>query len=78
MLIRMLVGLSGSEYSLGPGDERDFPQDEAVRIINAGFAVPVAEQKIEHATAAPPAERRSRPKRNVHVVSVDSHGGGGV
>ncbi|TPK18067.1 hypothetical protein [Mesorhizobium sp. B2-5-7] len=71
MLIRMLVGLSGLGYSLGPGDERDFPQDEALRLISAGFAIPAVEQEIERAVQAPTAERRGR-KRNV----VPSNGDG--
>ncbi|RWN58751.1 hypothetical protein [Mesorhizobium sp.] len=73
MLVRMLVGLSGLAYSLGPGDERDFPQDEALRLISAGFAAPVAEIKIERAVQVPAAERRGR-KRN--VVYGDSFGSG--
>ncbi|TIN10390.1 hypothetical protein [Mesorhizobium sp.] len=73
MLVRMLVGLSGNAYSLGPGDERDFPQDEALRLISAGFAAPVAEVKIERAVQVPAAERRGR-KRN--VVSGNSDGSG--
>jgi hypothetical protein len=56
----MLVGLSGSEYSLGPGDEHDFPDAEAIRIVEAGFAVPVAEQPVEKAVKAPAVERRTR------------------
>jgi hypothetical protein len=60
VLIRMLVGLSGSEYSLGPGDERDFPDAEAIRIVQAGFAVPVAEQLVEKAVKRPVVERRAR------------------
>lgn len=64
MLIRMLVGLSGPAYSLVPGDERDFQQDEALRLIAAGYAAPVAEQKIERAVAAPPPEKRDKRTRN--------------
>jgi hypothetical protein len=62
MLIRMLVGLSGSHYTLGPGDERDFPQDEAIRLVSAGFAVPTAEQNTETAERKPVAERRTQKK----------------
>lgn len=60
MMIELLVGLSGPAYSLGPGDRRDFPQGEAIRLIEAGFAVPVAERQIETTEAEPPAERRKR------------------
>lgn len=72
MLIRMLVGLSGSEYSLGPGDERDFPQAEAIRLVAAGFAVPVAEAKFERAVAQPAAERRQK-RGKANVVPSDGN-----
>lgn len=73
MLVKMLVGLSGPTYSLGPGDERDFPQAEAVRLVDAGFAVPVAGQKIERAVAAPVFEKRKRGgKHVVHAEGGDS------
>lgn len=55
----MLVGLTGA-ISLQPGDERDFPQDEAVRLVSAGFAVPVAEAILERAAKAPPREKRQK------------------
>ncbi|UXT48843.1 hypothetical protein FY136_06145 [Agrobacterium tumefaciens] len=41
MKVKLLVGLSGNEYSLSPGDERDFEADEAERLIAAGYAVKV-------------------------------------
>lgn len=47
MLVRMVVGLSGPATSLTPGDEADFPQPEALRLVAAGYAVPVAEVKVE-------------------------------
>lgn len=62
MLIRMLVGLSGLYFTLEPCDERDFPQAEALRLVSAGFAVPVAETPVETATRKPVAERRRRTK----------------
>lgn len=58
MKIRMTTGLSGPEYSLGPGDERDFPKAEALRLIDAGFAVPVADDKPERAARNPAVEKR--------------------
>jgi hypothetical protein len=72
MKIKMLVGLSGNEYSLGPGQERDFPQSEAMRLVAAGYAVPVVEQKIERAVAGPTGERRSK-KGKADVVSGASY-----
>lgn len=61
MLVRLTTGLSGPAYSLGPGDERDFPQDEALRLISAGYAVPVSERAIETTTALRPPEQRDIP-----------------
>lgn len=65
MKIQMLVGLAGNEYSLAPGDEREFPQAEAVRLIDAGFAAPVDVQ---------PTEKRSKRVKNV-VSDESGHGG---
>jgi hypothetical protein len=62
MLLEMTVGLSGPAYSLDPGDKREFPRDEALRLINAGFAVPVAERQIERAVAFPAIETRKQKK----------------
>ena len=58
MRIKMLVGLSGPDILLSPGDEAEFANDEAIRLIDAGFAVPAA-PKIERAVKAP-AEKRKR------------------
>jgi hypothetical protein len=49
MLVRMVVGLSGPAANLSPGDEAEFPQAEALRLVEAGYAVPVAEARIERA-----------------------------
>lgn len=68
MKIRMTVGLSGNAYSLAPGDEHEFPDGEAIRLVEAGYAVPVAEQKVERAVALPAAERRAK-KGKADVVS---------
>ncbi len=56
MLVRMCTGLSGPHYILSPGDEHDFPQDEAVRLIEAGYAVPVAGEKVGRAVRKTPAK----------------------
>lgn len=58
MRIRMLVGISGPALTLEPGDRHDFPQDEALRLIAAGIAAPVAEIEIERAVLAPVVEQR--------------------
>lgn len=66
----MTVDLSGPGLLLAPGDEHEFPQDEAVRLISAGFAVPVSEPKIERAVLAPVIETRSAAPVEV-AVAVD-------
>lgn len=38
MKLKLLTGLSGPEFALSPGDERDFADDEALRLIDAGIA----------------------------------------
>lgn len=58
MLLRMTTGLSGPTLSLGPGDEHEFPQDEAMRLIAAGYAVRVSARPIEAAVNAPVPEVR--------------------
>lgn len=56
----MLVGLSGPAINLEAGNEADFPQEEALRFVKAGIAVPVVEQKIERAVKTGPQERRRK------------------
>lgn len=75
MLVKMLVGISGRFYTLEPGDEFHFPDDEADRLVSAGYAVPVVELKTERAVREPAPERRGR--RAKHVVHTDSDGGAG-
>ena len=58
MLVRMLTCLSGPEFSLDVGDERDFDQAEAIRLIEAGYAVPVENLRPERAVRKPAPERR--------------------
>jgi hypothetical protein len=70
MNIRMLVGLAGNEYSLAPSDEHEFPDAEAIRLIEAGYAVPVVAEAVERAVAQPAPERRTK-KGKVDVVSTE-------
>jgi hypothetical protein len=51
MRLRMLVGFAGG-LTLIPGDEAEFADAEAIRLIDAGFAVP-AKPKIERAVRKP-------------------------
>ncbi|ODS51362.1 MAG: hypothetical protein ABS40_21180 [Agrobacterium sp. SCN 61-19] len=80
MLVKMLVGISGPFYTLDPGDEFHFPDDEAARLVEAGFAVAVAAPARVVETAAVNTaglERRGRPRKQDDVVSGDGNGGAG-
>lgn len=71
MLIKMLVGLSGPALLLQPGDEHDFPQDEALRLVSADYAVPVSEKKVERAVQMAAPERRGKRGKNVVRANGD-------
>lgn len=68
MLVRMMVDLRGPAMSLEAGDEHEFPQDEAIRLIKEGFAVPVVKSEVELAVKEPPTETRDAvvPIETVH------------
>ncbi|WP_375290910.1 hypothetical protein [Qipengyuania sp.] len=52
--LKMLTGLSGPELTLSPGDEHEFEDAEADRLIEAGFAT--------EAEAAKPAAPAKKPR----------------
>lgn len=60
MKIKMLVGISGIDFALSPGDETErFSDDECGRMIDADMAVPVAPKaKVEKAVPKPVTETR--------------------
>jgi hypothetical protein len=58
MRVRLLVGFAGATV-LVPGDEAEFADDEAIRLIDAGFAVPAA-PKIERAVRKPTETRKRK------------------
>ncbi len=58
MRVRLLVGRPSAGKIIESGAEHDFPQDEAIRLISVGNAVPVVEDKIERAVAQPAPEIR--------------------
>ncbi len=61
MKIRMLTGIAGIGFSLAPDEETDrFSNADAIRLIEKGYAVPVAESKIETTTLEPSTEKRTR------------------
>lgn len=72
MKIKLLVSLAGTYEAFNAGDEHDWDDADAIRLIEAGFAVPVSELKIERAVAAPAAEKRGK-RGGEDVVSSDSN-----
>lgn len=60
MKIKMTIGLAGTDFSLAPNEETSrFPEKEAKRLIEAGYAVPVADSPArEKAVKKPAAEKR--------------------
>lgn len=58
MKIKLLVSFAGVDFALDAGTETErFPDAEAIRMIEAGYAAPVAEIEAEKAT------RKLREKR---------------
>lgn len=57
MKLKALIGMAGPEYAMSPGDERDFPPDEAARLIAAGHAVAVEEKRETAVKKAAPETR---------------------
>jgi hypothetical protein len=57
MRVRLLAGFAGATV-LVPGDEAEFADAEAIRLIEAGFAIPIA-PKVERAVKKP-VEKRKR------------------
>lgn len=52
MKIKMLTSIAGADFCLSPGDETErFSADEIKRLIEAGYAELVSEQKIDRAIA---------------------------
>lgn len=61
MKIKLLTGLVGPIVALSPGDMVDWPDGEAIRLITAGSAVPVAPAP-ERAVLPPANETRRKGK----------------
>ncbi len=59
MKIRMLVSIAGKDFALSAGDETErFGDGEAVRLIEAGSAVPVVTEEVERAVKPDARETR--------------------
>jgi hypothetical protein len=68
MLLKMTAGLSGPEFNLKPGDKHEFEDAEAVRLIEAGFAVTA---DADDAPVAAPARKKGK----ANVVSTEGNAG---
>lgn len=63
MKIKLTTSMVGSGFTLNNGDETEiFSDADAVRLIEAGFAVPVVGAKVERAVVAAPAKVERRKK----------------
>lgn len=60
MKLKMAVGLSGPTINLSPGDESDFPHEEALRLIKAGYAVAIEQPTQKAIRKRRTTERRSK------------------
>lgn len=77
MLVKMLVGISGPLYTLDPGDEFHFPDDEATRLVEAGFAIAGAPATETAAVNTSGIEmRRGRQRKQDNVVSANGDSAG--
>lgn len=59
MKLKMLISLAGTDFALSPNDETErFAGEEAKGLVDAGYAVPVAKQKVERGAKKPAPETR--------------------
>jgi hypothetical protein len=70
MLLKMTAGLSGPEFNLASGDEHEFDDAEAERLIAAGFAEKADVDEVQ--AAATPAKSK---KGKANVVSAEGNAG---
>ena len=60
MKIKMMVSLAGADFALSPGEVTDrFGDEEAMRLVQADYAVVIAGAAIETAVKLPAAEIRN-------------------
>jgi hypothetical protein len=60
MKIKLLTSRAGADGAFAAGDEIEVSDAEAARMIEAGQALPVREQRVEKATRKPRAEKASK------------------
>lgn len=54
MKIQFSTSIAGAFWTYGPGDVAELPDDEAQRLVAAGYAVPVKATPIEKAVLPNP------------------------
>ena len=57
MKVKLLVSLSGVHGAFAPGEEYACDADEASRLVEAGYAEYIREEKVERAVRKPKAEK---------------------
>lgn len=58
MRITMLVSMGSTDFMVESGDVVDWAQSDAIRLIEAGYAVPFVDAPVERTVKKAPAERR--------------------
>ncbi len=56
----MLTSIAGDGFSAHTGDEIEIEDAEAIRLVAAGAAVPVSDEKPERAVKAPTERRKAK------------------
>lgn len=56
----MLTSIAGDGFVLHTGEEGDFEDAEAIRLVAAGAAVPVSDEKPERAVKYPIERRKAK------------------
>lgn len=70
MKITMLVGLSGPNFNLTPGDSHEADEAEALRLIAAGFAVAAVGEDAPRAADAAPERAAAEPASEQAVTDA--------
>ena len=68
MKIKMLTSMAGVGFAVDAGQEYETDDKQAIRLIEAGYAVPVVDGLIETTTLEPATERRA-PRRTAKKAS---------
>jgi hypothetical protein len=67
--IRMLTSISGAYFCHGPGDEVEMEEGEAVRLLNARYAEPIAVGRTGGQQGAEQLQRASIPQDDLETAT---------